>query len=292
MIFLKLGGSLITDKTHDNTPRMDVIRRLAREIHAARGTLNSELGTRHSALLLGHGSGSFGHAAAKKYGTRSGVDSTAQWRGFAEVSVIAARLNRILADALSDAGVPVMSFPPSSWLRCADGRIIESDTTNIKLALQLGIVPLVMGDVAFDSVRGGTIVSTEEVFAHLAEALPVQTILLAGETEGVYERWGDEGMRGWGDASPKIIRKITPLNWSQLQAGVGGSRGADVTGGMAGKVRDMLDLVQRHPTLSVRIFSGLGEGNVLRALHSEAIGTEVAATDDARLISPDLPINV
>lgn len=271
MIFLKLGGSLITDKTQDNTPRMDVIQRLAGEIRSA-------LGTQHSALLLGHGSGSFGHAAAKKFGTRSGVSTPAQWRGFAEVSVIAARLNRILADALNDAGVPVMSFPPSSWLRCADGRIVESDTTNIRLAFEQGIVPLVMGDVAFDSVRGGTIVSTEEVFAHLAQTLPAQSVLLAGETEGVYERWGD--------AQATILRKITPLNWAQIQAGVGGSRGADVTGGMAGKVRDMLDLVQRHPTMSVRIFTGLIEGNVLRALQGEPIGTEVAATDDARLIDP------
>lgn len=284
MIFLKLGGSLITDKTQDNTPRMDVIQRLAGEVHSARSALDS-------ALLLGHGSGSFGHAAAKRYGTRNGVDSPAQWRGFAEVSIIAARLNRMVADALNDAGVPVMSFPPSSWLRCADGHIVESDTTNIRLALQRGIVPLVMGDVAFDSVRGGTIVSTEEVFAHLAQALPVQTMLLAGETEGVFERWGDEGMRRSGDGAANIIRKITPLNWSLIQAGVGGSRGADVTGGMAGKVRDMLDLVQRHPTLTVRIFSGLGEGNISRALQGEPIGTEVAATDDVRLVDFDGPAN-
>ena len=277
MIFLKLGGSLITDKTQDNTPRMDVIRRLAAEIHSA-------LSTQKSALLLGHGSGSFGHAATKRHGTRGGVGSPAQWRGFAEVSVIAARLNRILADALHDAGVPVMSFPPSAWLRCADGRIVESDTTNIQFALTRGIVPLVMGDVAFDSVRGGTIVSTEEVFAHLTAAFSVESVLLAGETAGVYERWKKREDAGVGDATSAVIRKITPFNWAQIQTGVSGSHGADVTGGMAGKVRDMLDLVQRHPTLTVRIFSGLDEGNVLRALGGEALGTEVAATDDARLI--------
>ncbi len=295
MIFLKLGGSLITDKTQDNTPRMDVIRRLAEEIRDRRMEIErSQSPFSNPQLLLGHGSGSFGHAAAKKYGTRNGVSTPAQWHGFAQVSVIAARLNRILADALNDAGVPVMSFPPSTWLRCADGRIVESDTTNIQRALARGIVPLVMGDVAFDSVRGGTIVSTEEVFAHLIDALGIraQSVLLAGETAGVFERWGESEKGRRGDAPAPVIRKITPLNWSQIQAGVGGSRGADVTGGMAGKVRDMLDLVQRHPTLTVRIFSGLGEGNVLRALQGEPIGTEVAATDDARLVDLDGPANV
>jgi isopentenyl phosphate kinase len=286
MIFLKLGGSLITDKTQDNTPRIEVIQRLAQEIGEWRleiERVQSEIRNPKSQIILGHGSGSFGHAAAKKYGTRNGVSTPAQWRGFAEVSVIAARLNRILADALNAAGVPVMSFPPSSWLRCADGRIVESDVTYIQLAITRGIVPLVMGDVAFDSVRGGTIVSTEEVFAHLAETLPAQQVLLAGETEGVYERFTPSA---GAKQTPSVIRKITPLNWAQIQAGVGGSHGADVTGGMAGKVRDMLALVQRHPTLSVRIFSGLVEGNVLRALNGEPIGTEVAATDDARLIDP------
>jgi isopentenyl phosphate kinase (EC 2.7.4.-) len=62
MFFLKLGGSLITDKTRENAPRLDVIRRLAREISGA-------LATAPPKLVLGHGSGSFGHAAARKYGT-------------------------------------------------------------------------------------------------------------------------------------------------------------------------------------------------------------------------------
>ncbi|MEZ4718850.1 MAG: hypothetical protein R2851_22555 [Caldilineaceae bacterium] len=35
-IFLKLGGSLITDKRAPETPRLDVIHRLAAEIAAAR----------------------------------------------------------------------------------------------------------------------------------------------------------------------------------------------------------------------------------------------------------------
>jgi len=36
LILIKLGGSLITDKTKPFTPRLDVIKRLAKEIHEAR----------------------------------------------------------------------------------------------------------------------------------------------------------------------------------------------------------------------------------------------------------------
>ncbi len=280
MIFLKLGGSLITDKTGDNMPRLDVIRRLADEIH--RSILDAQ-----GPILLGHGSGSFGHAAAKKYDTRAGVRGPAQWRGFAEVSVAAARLNRIVADALHEAGVPVISFCPSASARCEDGRLLYLDAAPIRTALEHGLVPLVMGDVAFDAVRGGTIVSTEEVFAYLANVLPVTCVLLAGETEGVYERWDPAAGRSRG----RIVERITPSNWEAVRGSVGGAQGADVTGGMAGKVRDMLDLVMVHPTVTVRIFSGLVEGNVARALSGERVGTEIIATDDARLVGPDAPVN-
>jgi isopentenyl phosphate kinase len=253
-------------------------------------------------LLLGHGSGSFGHAAAKKHGTRAGVQDADGWRGFAEVSVMAARLNRIVADALHEAVLPVISFCPSASARCADGKLVYLDTAPIEAALNHGVVPLVMGDVAFDSVRGGTIVSTEEVFAYLANRLPVTQVLLAGETEGVYKNFeprSHEDTKGnqFETFAPsrlrgEIVPRITPLNWDEIRSGVGGSRGADVTGGMASKVQDMLNLVQRRPTLTVRIFSGLVEGNVERALDGEAIGTEIAATDDARLVGPAAHTNV
>ena len=67
LVFLKLGGSLITEKSREATARKDVITRLAAEladIHRSNPNLR---------LLLGHGSGSFGHVPAKKYNTRTGV---------------------------------------------------------------------------------------------------------------------------------------------------------------------------------------------------------------------------
>lgn len=275
MIFLKLGGSLITDKTQENSVRWEVLKRLAREIAQWRNDqLAQSTDGQIPPLLIGHGSGSFGHAAAKKYGTRVGVRDAAGWRGFAEVSVAALRLNRIVADALHEAGVPVVSVSPSASVLCADGAIQRMDTTLIEVCLRQGIVPLVMGDVAVDSVRGGTIVSTEEVFAHLAQCLPVRRVLLAGETEGVYERFDAHDP----NTSP-VVARITPQTWETIRAGIGGSRGADVTGGMAAKVRDMLSLVQAHTqaNLSVQIFSGLVDGAVRRALGGEALGTLIGA---------------
>ena len=55
LIFLKLGGSLLTDKTGTEALRADTLQRLAAEIAAARAA-DPQL-----RLVLGHGSGSFGH---------------------------------------------------------------------------------------------------------------------------------------------------------------------------------------------------------------------------------------
>jgi isopentenyl phosphate kinase len=257
LILLKLGGSLLTDKARDKATRPEVIARLAGEIAAA--------GARATGLILGHGSGSFGHTTAKRHGTRGGARTPEEWRGFAEVSVAAQQLNRIVADALAEAGAPVFSVAPSASAHCDDGVLTHMELAPLAAALEHGLTPLVMGDVAFDRVRGGTIVSTEEVFAYIAGRLPVARVLLAGETEGVYASMDDR----------RVIDEITHASWERISAGVGASRGADVTGGMAGKVRDMLALTHVHPGLTVRIFSGLIDGAVARALAGEAVGTLV-----------------
>ena len=68
LVFVKLGGSLITDKTKPFTARMDIIKRLAEEIHEAKGEGKLK-------LLIGHGGGSFPHVPAKKYQVHKGVIS-------------------------------------------------------------------------------------------------------------------------------------------------------------------------------------------------------------------------
>jgi isopentenyl phosphate kinase len=250
-IFLKLGGSLITDKTRIEHAHKVVIRRLAREIKAA-------LGTRPDLqLVLGHGSGSFGHVAAKKHGTREGVKERSGWLGYAEVAAAAARLNQIVTDVFVAEGVPVVSVPPSASARCEDGTLFYLDTFAVRTLLENGLVPLVQGDVALDTVRGATIVSTEDVFIYLVREFQPTHILLAGEVTGVYEQ---------SDMSGAIIPVITSDNVAQYAAALGGSHGTDVTGGMAGKVRQMLHVVQQHPTIEARIFSGAVRGNVQRLL--------------------------
>lgn len=250
LLFLKLGGSLITDKRGEEALRPAVLGRLAGEIRAA---LDEATGD-DLHLVVGHGSGSFGHVAAAEHDTRAGVRTEEDWLGFARVSDTAARLNRIVCQALLAAGVPAISLQPSASARCRDGALVELSVRPVRTALDAGLVPLLYGDVAFDTVRGGTIISTEEILGYLAQELSPSWFLLAGETMGVY------------DGAGEVIPHITEENFDAFREAVGRSDGTDVTGGMAAKVRAMLDLVAAHPGLSIRIFSGMQAGRLRQAL--------------------------
>lgn len=260
LTFLKLGGSLLTEKSGVEALRRDVLLRLAGEIQEALAT-DSEL-----RLVVGHGSGSFGHVAAAQFDTRSGVSTQAEWLGFANVSDAAARLNRHVCGALLGVGLPAAALQPSASAECVDGRIVHLAVGPVAAALDAGIVPVVYGDVAFDTERGGTIISTEEILSYLAGALMPNQLLLAGETDGVL------------DAQGKRIPALSEETFASFSESLGGSRGTDVTGGMASKVRGMLELARRIDELTIRIFSGLQAGNVRDALlgHADGLGTIIS----------------
>jgi isopentenyl phosphate kinase len=258
LIFLKLGGSLITDKSRPYTPRPEKMTLLASEIASA---LKDDPDLR---ILLGHGSGSFGHAAASPFDTRAGVSGSENWRGFSEVWYQASALNRLVLDALRAARIPALTFSAAASVTAHDGKVFIWDSYPIHAALTNGLLPVVHGDVAFDEIRGGTILSTEDLFAHLALALHPQRILLAGLESGV---WADFPSR------KQLLKELTPVSVTQKDHILKGSASTDVTGGMLSKVSGMLDLVEQDPNLEIYIFSGEEPGNLRRTLQGENLGT-------------------
>ena len=262
LVFLKLGGSLITEKSRAHTARLEVITRMAQEIAAARQA-NPDL-----RLLLGHGSGSFGHMAAHRYATRQGVRTPEQWRGFAEVWKAAGALDHLVVDALHAAGLPAVALPASAAVTAHDGQVKQWDVTPIASALNAGLLPVIYGDVIFDEVRGGTILSTEDLFDYLAPCLEPQLILLAGLEPGV---WADF------PACSQLVEVITPQDYAGIAAAVSGSAATDVTGGMASKLTQAMKLVQQLPWLEVLIFSGETPGSVRHALAGRSLGTRICA---------------
>jgi len=259
LVFLKLGGSLITDKEAPQTPRERVIRRAAQEIEEA---LDEAPDLR---LVLGHGSGSFGHSPASKYRLHKGLFESDDWWGYAETGAVAARLNRLVSDILLAQGIPVLTLQPSASALCHDGQLVHLETAPLREALKRQLVPVVYGDVSFDRVRGTAIISTEQIFAYLSPYLDPQRIILAGQVEGVFT--GDP-LR---DSAARLLKEISASKLSELEKMLTGSHGIDVTGGMLAKVRTMCQLIEAQPSLTVRFISGKQEGLIKRALLSSEV---------------------
>jgi isopentenyl phosphate kinase len=254
LILIKLGGSIITDKRQAATPRPEMIKGLAREIRAA------EHRCRGLRIVLGHGSGSFGHVVGEKHRLRQGIAQDEDWLGYAETGAAAARLNRIVTDLFLQVGVKVASVQPSASARCVGGRLRYMETWPLREALRHGLMPLVYGDVAFDEEQGCTIVSTEEVLAYLARELRPARMVMVGEVNGVYDR------DPLSDPAAQPIARITPATFAETEGLLGSSHGVDVTGGMLAKVREMVALVAEGATQRVHVISGRREGALTRVL--------------------------
>ncbi len=271
LIFLKLGGSLITDKTRPYAVRLEKLEALVKEIDAA---LSRDGDLR---LLLGHGSGSFGHFAVKEHllgranpfaANGDGSTRIAYWRGYSEVRYRAAELNRYVMDAMRAASIPAVSLQPSAMVTARDGSVSKWDLTSLKAALDTSLVPVIYGDIVFDAVLGGTVLSTESLMIHLVPHLQPQRILLMGIEDGVWADYPDRQHR---------IERITPGSYAEIAPKVGASHGTDVTGGMRAKVEEMLALVARVPGLTIQILSGEEPGNLMRALGGAHLGTILAS---------------
>lgn len=258
LVFLKLGGSLITDKDRAETADLDSLTNLLSEvckIHRERPNLK---------LLLGHGSGSFGHHAASQAGTREGVFTAVDWQGYQSVWASAHRLHQIVLAACLQAGLPVISFPPSACVVTNNHKIHTWELAPIASALSNGLIPLVYGDVVCDLTIGGTILSTEDLFFHLALALRPAKILLAGEETAVFADYP---------------RNQEPLSFirkdAEKTAYLQGSASKDVTGGMLSKVQLMQNLCKQLPGMQAVIFSGRVPENLSKILGGELVGTRI-----------------
>ena len=268
LTFVKLGGSVITDKTGQEAPDLATIRRLAAELREARAA-DPQL-----RVVLGHGSGSFGHTYAARYGIHRGLAPGGDWMGFALTAAAALRLNRIVVDELLAAGVPALALQPSATLRSAGGQLAGWDTATIASALDHGLLPVVHGDVAFDDTQGTAIISTEQLLVYLARHtsdLRPARIILVGEA-GVYSadpRANPQARR---------IARIDGSNISEVLQGTGSSHGADVTGGMRSKVELLWSLAEALPGLTAQLI-GPAPGLLRRALLGQAVGegTTIAA---------------
>jgi isopentenyl phosphate kinase len=232
-IVLKLGGSVVTDKAGDCAIRTERIAEIAGEIARRPGIQ----------IALIHGAGSCGHPQARRNRLEQGVPP-GNPAGIAETHAAVAGLNAAVVDALRQAGREAVGIHPLGHCVAVDGRLSDPDWRAAGLLLALGITPVLHGDVVVDTVRGASIVSGDQLVASLARAIAPVRVGLATDVAGV--------LGGDGSVMGRIRR-------GQARGALGGSRNTDVTGGMEGKIDELLALADAGISSSIFHASRIGD---------------------------------
>jgi isopentenyl phosphate kinase len=215
-VLLKIGGSVLTKKGGPGSVWWENLAMISREIadHC------------RTPLLIVHGAGSCGHPEAYRFRLMEGLTGENR-EGVFTTHLAVSKLNSIVVTSLREKGIEAIGIHPLDSCYAENGRIVSMECRHIREMLTRGIVPVLHGDVVMDGINGATIVSGDQLVSYLGRTLRFGRIGLATDVPGVLA----------GDA---VIPVLTPQTISQVR--IGSSRHTDVTGGMEGKIRELLAL--------------------------------------------------
>jgi len=250
---LKIGGSVITDKNGELAARLSDINRLAQEIK------NADI----QDLIIIHGGGSFGHPLAKRYSINEGFKEESQKIGFAETHHVMTVLNGLFMDALIWNGLPAISIAPSSCILTKSGRIVSFEETTLKTVLKMDFIPVMYGDAVFDVDLGFTILSGDQLVSYIATRFNVKGIIIGVDVDGLYN--ADPKT----EKKAKMFKRLTLKELKNLQEALGKSTACDVTGGMFGKISELLPAIECG--IPVKIVNATKPNYIYKILKGEKV---------------------
>jgi isopentenyl phosphate kinase len=233
-VLLKLGGSVITEKARPGVAD-----------HAAISSIAEEISKRADKdLLIVHGAGSFGHPEAAAYGLTRGADRGNR-KGIFLTHQAVCTLNQMMVRALREAGVEAIGIHPLAGSFARAGRLESMEIRSLRILMDIGVIPVLHGDVVMDAVQGACIVSGDQIVRYLAEKSGFTRVGLATDVPGVL------------DPAGRVVECITPGTAGSIPTGR--SQHTDVTGGMEGKIRELLEMAEKGISSEIFHISRLPE---------------------------------
>lgn len=259
MIILKLGGSILTRK-EEATPSLveKNLERVAREISQSH----------YEKLVIVHGAGSYGHPLAQKYAIGNKIMDEKEFEykrmGFSLIHHSVQQLNQAVVEHLLNFNIPAIPLAPSTFILTQDKRIHHAPLEMIRRYLNLGFVPVLFGDVVLevDGESRMTVLSGDQIIKLLAETLKPQRVILGTDVDGVYDRNPKK------DPKAQLLSQVTSLEDVEL---VQGADTIDVTGGMRGKLNELLELASKG--VESQIINANKDNNIRKAINGQIMGT-------------------
>ncbi len=251
---LKLGGSLITDKSKPYTVRDKILESVSREIMECmdEGLIKS--------LVLVQGVGSYGHPPVLEHKIHKGYLGPQQLLPLSKTQAKVAKLRAIVVKNLQNAGIPVCLMYPSSMITSDKMKMTRHFFEPLRGFLSVGMVPLLGGDVLIDTVMGWSVGSGDPLAVLISRELGARKLIFASDVAGIFD--GDPKL----NPSATQFDEINLNKMEQVMEQMGASGAVDASGAMKGKITSVepaKDLIKAG--LEVSIISMMEQGS-LKAL--------------------------
>jgi isopentenyl phosphate kinase len=258
LIILKIGGSVITDK-FSKRPKANFknLKRISKEIA-------SVYVPKKMSLILIHGAGSYGHLIVFKTGIGKGIKDKKQLKAFAETQRLQNELNLIVTKYLINENLPAFPYQASVNAVMKSGRLIKMDISTIKGLLEIGMIPVLFGVPAYDENQKCSILSGDQIASYLAKKLKAKKIIHGTDVNGIFTE--DPNI----NPNAKLIPEINSKNINRVLKLLKGSRAIDVTGGMFGKISELL-----KSKVETQIINALVPKNIAKSLKGKSFGTVI-----------------
>jgi isopentenyl phosphate kinase len=217
-------------------------------------------------LLVVHGAGPFGHVNVKDYDINDGLESPRDFEGLSKTNCDCTYLNWAVSDNLRKEGLVTYPFPTSSVVVQDKKRIVDFNIDPVRKLWNSNedIVPVMNGIMVPDLHLKASVISGDGVIEYLGARLKPKLVVFATDVDGIYDSDPRSNRRA------KLISTVSKDSYGEVRAGLSGSKGVDVTGGMLGKMERLLGMNVR--TLIVN-------GNVPGRVRNALLGKPVKSTE-------------
>ena len=172
----------------------------------------------------------------------------------------------LICEEFISQGVPVVAIPASSFITASSKRITGGNLDTFKNYLSKGFIPVIYGDVVLDTDLEFCVISGDQIIQYLASNLNPQQVVLGTDVDGVYNK----NPKTHDDAV--FYEKFTSIE--DLDA-LEGTTNVDVTGGMVGKIKELLYLADLG--IESKIINAEIEDNIYKVLENDDVkGTVIS----------------
>lgn len=218
MILIKLGGSIITDKTKPLSVKQKTIDSLCKTLKKIK-----------EPLVVVHGGGSFGHYWSVKYDMHT-KEKRYDLHGVAIVKNSMIELDKIILDSLLKHKLHPYSLPPTDFM--SGNKPMPKKIKEISNIAISGLTPVTYGDALWYGKKKTYILSGDKIMTHLAKILKPRLCIFALNEDGLYSDLKSKTLIPELDAS---LRNAISKNDDTGTV-------MDVTGGMTRKVTESLKI--------------------------------------------------